>query len=127
MGRFPRMSFPTDDEDFSRCTRWCAPLHMVEVAISGQSFAKYFDVDHFMIMGRLHRSSRPDLVLYKNGHTRRYLNLDDHGHAYRYLPPRSESTGNGQYRPYRDLESAIDHLRLHELPWLSGSGFEDHR
>ena len=124
MSRFPRMSFPVED-DISGCSEWCAPLHMVEKAIAGHDVAKYFDVDHFMFMGRLHRDRRPDLNLYKHRHTRLYLNLDAAGHAYRYLAPPPESAGNGQYRPFRDLEAAIDHLRLHEVPWLFGSGFED--
>jgi hypothetical protein len=100
-------------------------MHLVEAAVAGQEFAKYFVVDDFMCMGLLHRRGRPDLFLNKHSLTRRYLNLDADGHAYRYLAPPEESESNGQYRPYGDLVSAIDALHLHEMPWLTGSGFED--
>ena len=120
------MSFPTD-EALAGCGEWCRPLHMVEAAIAGQDFAKYFRIDDFMCMGKLHRRRRPDLILNKHSHTRLYLNLDPGGHAYRYLPPPPGSSSRGQYRAYSDLVEAIDHLRLYELPWLVGSGFDDQR
>jgi hypothetical protein len=119
----PRMSFP-DQAELTGCSHWCRPLHMVERAIAGQAFAKYFVVDDFMCMGMLHRRGRPNLILNKHRLTRRYLNLDAEGHAYRFLPPRPESSSNGQYRPHADLVTAIDNLRLFEMPWLSWSGFE---
>jgi hypothetical protein len=98
---------------------------MVEAAIAGQAFGRYFVVDDFMCMGMLHRNGRPNLILNKHVHTRRYLNLDATGHAYRYLAPPPESASSGQYRPYRDLVAAIDALHLYEMPWLYGSGFAD--
>ena len=121
--RFPRMSFP-DEGDLRDCSDWCKPIHMVEAAIAGQAFAKYFRVDDFMCMGMLHRHRRPNLILNKHYFTRRYLNLDATGHAYRYLPPPPRSTSSGQYRPHKDLVSAIDALQLHEMQWLVGSGFD---
>ena len=72
---FPRMSFPAEGE-LRECSDWCKPIHMVEKAIAGQAFAKYFRVDDFMWMGKLHRKGRPDLILHKHYLTRRYLNLD---------------------------------------------------
>lgn len=126
MARFPQMSFPSADE-LAKCGPWCRPLHLVEAAVAGQPFAQYFSVDDFMCMGMLRRRRRPDLLLAKHVHTRRYLNLDAEGHAYRYLPPPEDSDSNGQYRPYRDLIAAIDALHLHEMPWLYGSGFEHDR
>ena len=122
----PRMSFPDDDE-WGLCNEWCRPLHMVEAAIAGQPFAKYFRVGHFMTMGKLRRRPRPDIFLYKHEHTRMYLNLDASGHAYRYVAPPPDSRSSGQYRPHVDLVVAIDHLELDELPWLYGSGFDDER
>jgi hypothetical protein len=119
-----------DDLDGVRsdgCGDWCRPLHLVERAIAGQPFARYFLVDHFMFMGVVRRRGRPDIVLNKHGHTRRYLNLDAEGHAYRYLPPPPTSSRLGQYRPHHDLVAAIDDLHLHELPWLAFSGFDHER
>jgi hypothetical protein len=119
----PRMSFP-DEAELAGCSPWCRPLHMVEAASAGHAFAKYFVVDHFMCMGMIHRQGRPNLILNKHILTRRYLNLDAAGHAYRYLPPPPGSSSNGQYRPHADLVTAIDNLRLFEMPWLTGSGFD---
>ena len=126
MSAFPVMSFPSDNEVAS-CGPWCRPIHMVADAIAGEPFAKYFHIEDFMCMGKLHRKGRPDLILNKHYHTRFYLNLDEHGHAYRYLAPPEHSDSNGQYRPYRDVVEAIDHLRLFEMPWLVGSGHADDR
>jgi hypothetical protein len=100
---------------------------MVADAIEGEQFAKYFRIDDFMCMGKLHRKGRPDLLLSKHGFTRMYLNLDDRGHAYRYIAPPENSDSNGRYVPYGDLVEAIDHLQLYEMPWLAGSGFETER
>jgi hypothetical protein len=119
----PRISFPDEDRR-DGCGQWCRPLHMVEAAVAGQPFAKYFVVDDFMCMGMLHRKGRPDLILNKHIHTRRYLNLDANGHAYRYLPPPPGSESYGQYRLHVDLVAAIDNPHLYEMPWLSGSGFD---
>ena len=118
------ISFP-DANELRLCSDWCRPIHMVESAIAGQPFAKYFDVDDFMWMGKLHRRGRPDLILHKHCHTRRYLNLDADGHAYRYLSPPPGSTLMGQYRIHRDLVDAIDDVWLYEMPWLAGSGCDD--
>ena len=126
MRRLPRMTFPEPGE-LATCSHWCRPLHMVDAAIAGQPFAKFFRVDDFMCMGKLHRNGRPDLILNKHVHTRGYLNLDAEGHAYRYLPAPADSVSYGQYRPFAELVSAIDALFLHEMPWLAGSGFDGER
>ena len=104
----------------SGCGPWCEPLHMVERVVGSHPDGKYFDVDHFGVGVTLHRRGRPDIFLYKHYFTRRYLNLDAAGHAYRYHPPRSDR-GSGQYRRHRDLHAAIDDLHLWELPYLAGN------
>ena len=77
-------------------------------------------------MGRLHRPGRPDLILHKHRLTRRYLNLDAEGHAYRYYPPKeSDLNSDGLYRRYPNLVDAVDHLELHLLLWMAGSDFLD--
>lgn len=38
------------DERIRTCDDWCAPLHLVERAVAGQRFARFFSVDDFMIM-----------------------------------------------------------------------------
>jgi hypothetical protein len=105
---------------------WWAPLESVARVVEGRSRYRFFDADHFMVMVRLGRRGRPDLTLYKHVFTRRYLNLDDAGHAYRYIAPRDEMKGDGRYVAHRNLRDALDHLRLWELPWMK-SGLEPFR
>ena len=120
-----RYSMPTAEEMIG-CSEWCEPIHKVERAISGQPFARFFRIEHFMCMGKVHRSSRPDLILNKHRLTRRYLNLDAEGHAYRYVSPKDpHSLAEGSYRKFSNLVDAVDDLDLHLLPWFYASGFED--
>lgn len=105
---------------------WWAPLEGVARLVAGVPAYQFFDVDDFMVMVRLVRPPRPAITLYKHRHTRRYLNLDDAGHAYRFIPPRDDSKSNGRYVAHRDLREALDHLRVWELPWMK-SGLEAYR
>ena len=114
----PRMLFPERDE-LGECGPWCAPLHMVERIVGAHPDGCYFDVDHFMICGSLLRRERPDIFLYKHSFTRRYLNVDEAGHTYRYFPPRTDR-GYGQYRRHREPGAGIDALGLWEMPDLAG-------
>lgn len=120
-----RYSMPSMEE-MAGCSAWCEPIHIVERAIADQPFGKYFRIEQFMCMGKVHRSKRPDLVLNKHSLTRRYLNLDADGNAYRYIPPKNpNSLAEGSYRRFGTLVDAIDELDLHLLPWFYASGFED--
>lgn len=121
--QFPPTEGPLDDT-------WTSPLDMVRRALLGagrRHSDQFLDVADFMIMGRLVRPGRPDIVLYKHRFTRRYLNIDPDGHTYRYHPPRRlHSNHLGSYRPHRSLRAAVDHLGLRDLPWMK-SGLEHHR
>jgi hypothetical protein len=97
---------------------WWAPLEGVARAVRGRECYQFFDIGDFMLMGREIRSPRPSVVLYKHYYTRRYLNLDDAGHAYRYAVPRSKPDGPGRYLRHKGLSDALDHLDLWELPWM---------
>jgi hypothetical protein len=111
--------FP-EPEELLECSWWCEPLHKVELAIAGEEFARYFSVDDFQLAGQLRRRGRPHLLLHKHYLTRRYLNLDSEGHAYRYVAPCDpKSSSNGRYVPFHDLVAAIDHLELYEVPWMT--------
>ena len=50
--------------------------------------------------------------MFKHVDTRRYLNLDVDGAAYRY------DDGDGTYVRHETLRDAVDALGLWELPWL---------
>ena len=43
----------------------------------------YVGADEFMFMGRLVASQRPPILMYKHAGSRRYLYIDDAGHAFR--------------------------------------------
>jgi hypothetical protein len=118
--------FPYDDEPLHEM--WLKPLNGVARLLAGHPRARFFDARDFMIMDGYLRRSRPTLVLYKHYYTRRYLNLDEQGHAYRYVAPRdvSATSWNGRYVLHADLFAAVDHLRLWELPWLK-PGLEQER
>lgn len=108
---------------------WIEPLKMVERVLTqpGATVAdSFFDLDDFMIMVSLVRPPRPSIVLYKHCYTRRYINLDDAGHAYRYFPSKPGSKGDGLYRRHNDLRTAVDNVGLWELPWMK-AGLEHHR
>lgn len=59
------------------------------------------DVEDFMYMGVVNDSSDNLIVLYKHDNTRRYLNLDSEGHAFKF--------GEG-YEPYSNPVDAINHV-----------------
>ena len=107
------------DDDTPLDPSWTSPLESVERAIRGLHRYRHFELGDFMIMCRVLRRPRPDLVLSKHYWTRRYLNLDAAGHAYRYFPPKDpSSTRSGQYRLHKDITRAMDQLDLWDLPWM---------
>lgn len=99
---------------------WRTPLEAVTRVVTGNPRFPFYDPDDFMIMCRVLRGPRPSLVLYKHYYTRRYLNLDDTGHTYRYVPPKDlyNSRHDGRYLAHKDFLTAMDHLELWHLPWL---------
>jgi len=108
-----KYSFP--DPDAPLAPEWKAPLAAVGRAVAVDRRCRFFDPDDFMIMGRAERRSpRPGIVLYKHIFTRRYLNLDDGGHAYRYIATK----GAGRYVAHRSLDDALRALALYDLPWM---------
>lgn len=67
------------------------------------------DACDFMYMGRLWSPDHPDVHAYKHVTTRRYLVLDEAGHAYRLrgTAVRRPHEVVVALRPYRDLPSAV--------------------
>ena len=110
-----KYAFPTESEPLEP---WFEPLHLVAAAIAGNRLYRFFDCDDFMIMGRVVRTKRPDITLFKHRYTRRYLNLDATGRPYRYIPPRADADGSGRYVVHRDLRIALFQLALWDLPWM---------
>ena len=111
-----RMQFPEGDGPLD--PEWFRPLFDLFPLVPAEGPLKYFDPDDFMLMGRIVRPPRPAITLYKHRYTRRYLNLDASGQAYRYLAPPIDSDRSGQYRRHKDLHAALSGLGLWELPQL---------
>ena len=111
-----KMVFP---EDFSRegCDEWCVPLHAVERAAALLPQSKYLDADAFMIMGRV-EDDEGAITLFKHIDTRHYLNADERGRVYWYVPGHDrQKERRGDYLPIT-LVDALVRLGLWELPWM---------
>jgi hypothetical protein len=113
--RFVGNSFPTT---YVRVTDpdW-RPLEAVSSLVRQRPDLPHFHPGEFMYMAAV-RSTRPDLVihLYKHVDTRRYLNLDDAGHAYAYIDSEGDRVCHGfsgRYRRHGNLVDALDRLELH--------------
>jgi hypothetical protein len=84
-----------------------APIERVFALVNGSTDSVGLDVATYMYMGAVKDTSRPLTVhLYKHISTRHYLNLDEAGHAYRFVASCAE-TGEQRYVPVRDLRVAI--------------------
>lgn len=121
-----RYIVPSDDRPVSDA--WFRPLEHVALEMSKceRWSDQFFDIEDFMLMGGIERRPRPLLVPCKHVHTRRYLNLDLAGRAYRYFPPKTDPDGAGRCVEHRTLRDAIDHVALYELPWMK-TGLESFR
>jgi hypothetical protein len=110
--------FPYEDEPLHEM--WLRPLETVARTVAGNPRFPWFDIGDFMIMDGYLRRSRPTLILYKHYYTRRYLNIDESGHTWRYVPPKDwlHSKSYGRYVRHHDLFAAMDHLQLWLLPWM---------
>jgi hypothetical protein len=109
------MQFPDDREG---CDDWCAPLHIVETALRGKPWAKFFDVDDFMIMSRL-VDATGTVTHYKHYITRSYINVDNFGGTYTYNERHWQQEENRYgYSGTQRLRAAVDALGLWELPWM---------
>lgn len=81
--------------------------------------------DDFTYMGRVRARGRPAIHLYKHIATRRYVNLDDVGHAYRFLGVVGDPllpSARSRYEPWCDVRSAVEHVELNlldEMEWFT--------
>jgi len=97
-----RTTFADDCERGPAC-EW-HPLEKVADLLSERGDNR-IDPGDFMYMGATGADTGVAVRMFKHCDTRRYLNLDANGHAYRYTP-----TGSGGYT-YRlqNLDAAIAH------------------
>jgi hypothetical protein len=100
---------------------------LVAVARLSRSTDAYPSIDEgeFMYVARADSRDGPlQIHLYKHVDTRRYLNLDDAGHAYRYREHidalddlSDEDLAGGRYVLHRTLGEALHHA-VGELEWM---------
>jgi hypothetical protein len=92
------------------------PLEDVARLVSLSPELPQFHPVEFMCMATVRsRRQRLAIRLYKHMDTRRYLNLDDAGHAYAFVPSDPERCADdfgGRYRRYTNLVDAIERLGL---------------
>lgn len=91
------------------------PLEQLAGALSTAPDAPDIDPGDFMYMTKMADRKGNALHLYKHIDTRRYLNLDDAGHAHEFVRVatlRHTDELAGVYRLARDLRVALDHLEL---------------
>lgn len=102
-----------------------APLEQVARLTRASESLVSIAACEFMFMTRVdRRRPRPSIHLYKHIFTRRYLNLDAAGHAYRYIAPRDiMSDYPGRYVPHRSLTAALHHLEL----WFAEDEWREER
>jgi hypothetical protein len=106
-----RLQFPAEAE-------W-RPLEGVAYLTRQSDELPSFHEDEFMYMGAVWNARKRLLIhLYKHRDTRRYLNLDDGGHGYKFCAPSPEDAkddlAGGTYRLHRSLSDAVANLDL----WL---------
>jgi hypothetical protein len=81
------------------------------------------DVEAYMYMGAVVDEDRIVTIhLYKHQLTRRYLNVDDAGHAYVYAGSADEHFRRVFYDQLHDLAAAVDWAQG-EIEWVSGERF----
>src|SRR5690606_31736762 len=90
------------------------PLERVSLLARQSPDLPSFHPGEFMYMCRLAAPRQVRIHLYKHYDLRRYINLDDDGHAYQFLGsvPDCPDDSGGLYRRHRSLVDAIDDLEL---------------
>lgn len=96
-----------------------APLEQIARLSRESGELPAFHEGEFMYVCRV-ANARKRLVihLYKHGDTRRYLNLDEAGHAYQYMgavPGGEPFESGGMYRAHLSLADAVERLGIWEL------------
>jgi hypothetical protein len=104
------MAFWHPPEGSDHDPTWWHVLERVALLSRESESVLTFAACEFMFMGREDRRRRR-IWLYKHVATRRYINLDDEGHAYRYVAP-ADLSKDGRYIAHRRLRDAVDHLEV---------------
>jgi hypothetical protein len=97
-----------------------APLEKLRDLAEQRGDIEAPDVEAYMYMGAVvDEDETVTIHLYKHRMTRRYLNVDDAGHAYVYAGSAGEDFTEVFYDQLHDLASAIDWAQG-EIEWVNG-------
>ena len=84
--------FPPEDE--APLLEWWTPLLLAASAARRERIPWPIHLDDFMLMGRVDRGTRPAVWIYKHRASRRELNVDSTGQAYKFTrTPNAASYG----------------------------------
>jgi hypothetical protein len=78
--------------------------------------------EDYLYRGREVAAGCPDIHLYEARDTRRLLNLDDTGCAYRYLAPLVDGADDAEYVAVADVDAAVRWARWRPTDHASVSG-----
>ncbi len=92
-------------KDSPQLFEWWRPLTLASRAARLQRIAWLIHVDDFTLVGRVERSSRPHIWVYKHGQSRGELYLDSTGQAYRFTRT-PNAKGFGRFSAC-DLRAAV--------------------
>lgn len=104
------MGFWFPPEGSNNDPAWWKPLGDVAALTQASESLHAIAMCEFMFMGRAD-SRRRRIWTYKHVATRRYINIDDAGHTYRYVAP-ADLDKPGRYVAHRRLQDALDDLDL---------------
>jgi hypothetical protein len=95
------------------------PLERLRDLVGHQPGVEPPDVERYMYMGAVVDDERTITIhLYKHHLTRRYLNVDDAGHAYVYAGSADDEFVTAFYDPLPDLVGAIEWAQG-EAEWMA--------
>ncbi|MET0901994.1 MAG: hypothetical protein ABWZ52_02030 [Acidimicrobiales bacterium] len=109
--------YPPEDE--APLLEWWTPLLLAASAGRRERVPWPIHLDDFMLMGRVDRGSRPSVWIYKHRDSRRELNVDSTGQAYKFSRT-PNAAGYGRFTAC-DIRTAVhqaDLPRFVEAVWF---------
>jgi hypothetical protein len=101
---------------FREEAEWRPLEGVARLARQSDELPSFHEAEFMYIGAAWNARKRLRIHLYKHFDTRRYLNLDDAGHAYEYWAPSSvdehDDLAGGWYRLHRSLAHAVAHVDL---------------
>jgi hypothetical protein len=97
---------------------WFGPLEALSAQVAGDAGLPQINPDHFFYVGWIDREGFPRLHMYRHIGSKRYLNIDEGGHLWRYTG--SDKVGSERYAPTTDVRDALTSAELFRGNLLAG-------